>query len=148
MKSDKKYLPVDIYTMFDISKSTLFRWEKEDGFPPLERGDNGERQYNQEHIRWLGAKKMARLTRQYNLAIQAEDLERMGEIERFITLFKVLYLDDQTGLKRLEYHQYPPETLKLLLEKAIEHEVTDPVFQQIIRVVYQQTALKNEENHE
>ncbi len=148
MKKDKKYLPVEIYKMFDISKSTLFRWEKEEGFPPLERGDNGERQYNHEHVRWLGAKKVARLRRQYDLASKSEDLVRMNEIQRLSTMYKVLYLEDATGLAELEYHQYPAETLKEFLRKAAEYEISDSAFKQIVRVVYLQTVLNNEETHE
>lgn len=144
MKTDKKYLPVDIYTMFDISKSTLFRWEKDDDFPPLERGDNGERQYNHTHVEWIGKKKVARLTRQYKFAIKAEDLERMEEIQTLLTKYKVLYLEDQTGLAELQYHRYSEETLKELLAKASEYESTDPAFQAIIKAVYKQTVKKDE----
>jgi DNA-binding transcriptional MerR regulator len=140
MKSDKKYLPVDIYTMFDISKSTLFRWEKEEDFPPLERGDNGERQYNQTHVEWIGNKKVARLTRQYKFAIKAEDLERMEEIQTLLTKYKVLYLQDETGLAELQYHRYSEETLREILKKATEYESGDPAFQAIIAAVYKQTV--------
>lgn len=145
MKSDKKYLPVDIYTMFDISKSTLFRWEKEEGFPPLDRGDNGERQYNQEHVHWIGDKKVARLKRQYNFAIKAEDLERMEEIQTLLTKYKVLYLEDPTGLDELQFHHYSDETIKELLEKATDYETGDPAFQQIISAVYKQTVVGGDE---
>ena len=144
MKSDKKYLPVEIYKMFDISKSTLFRWEKEEGFPPLERGDNGERQYDQSHVRWIGDKKVARLTRQYKFAIKAEDLERMEEIQTLLTKYKVLYLEDPTGLNELPFHHYDEETLKDLLQKATEYASSDPVFQAIIAAVYKQTVAADE----
>ncbi len=140
MKKNKKYLPVEIYKMFDISKSTLFRWEKEEGFPPLERGDNGERQYDQNHVRWIGEKKVARLKRQYQFAIKAEDLERMEEILTLLTKYKVLYLEDPTGLDELPFHEYDEETLKALLQKATEYESSDPAFQAIIRAVYKQTV--------
>jgi len=143
MKKDKKYLPVEIYKMFDISKSTLFRWEKEEGFPPLERGDNGERQYNQTHVEWIGEKKVARLKRQYKFAIKAEDLERMEEIQTLLTKYKVLYLEDPTGLDELQFHHYSEETLKELLEKATEYDSSDPAFKQIIAAVYKQTVVNN-----
>ena len=143
MKKDKKYLPVDIYKMFDISKSTLFRWEKEDSFPPLERGDNGERQYDQSHVRWIGEKKVARLKRQYNFAIKAEDLERMEEIQTLLTKYKVLYLEDPTGLGELQFHHYDEATLKELLEKATDYESSDPQFRAIVAAVYKQ-AMEND----
>ena len=145
MKKDKKYLPVDIYTMFDISKSTLFRWEKEASFPPLERGDNGERQYNQTHVRWIGEKKVERLKRQYKFAIKAEDLERMEEIQTLLTKYKVLYLEDPTGLVELEYHHYSDETIKKLLEKATDYETNSPAFRQILSAVYKQTVKDSDE---
>ncbi len=138
MKKDKKYLPVDIYTMFDISKSTLFRWEKEASFPPLERGDNGERQYNEEHIRWIGEKKVARLKRQYAFAIKAEDLERMEEIHHLLTKYKVLYLGNDTGLSELQFQTLSPDTIKALLLEAAEYAPTDPAFVQIITAIYKQ----------
>jgi DNA-binding transcriptional MerR regulator len=141
MKSDKKYIPVEIYKMFDISKSTLFRWEKEEGFPPLERGDNGERQYNHLHVKWIGEKKVARLKRQYKFAIKAEDLERMEEIQTLLTKYKVLYLEDATGLEELQFHHYDEETLKDLLEKATEYESSDPAFQAIIAAIYKQAVI-------
>ncbi len=138
MKKDKKYLPVEIYKMFDISKSTLFRWEKEAGFPPLERGDNGERQYDQNHVRWIGEKKVARLKRQYQFAIKAEDLDRMEEIQTLLTKYKVLYLEDPTGLDELPFHRYDEETLKDLLQKATEYESASSAFQAIVAAVYKQ----------
>ncbi len=138
MKKEKKYLPVEIYKMFDISKSTLFRWEKEDDFPPLERGDNGERQYNHEHIHWIGEKKVARLKRQYRLAIKAEDEERMKEVHGMLTKYKVLYLDNETGLDELQFQTLTPETIKALLLEAANYELTDPTFIKIITAVYKQ----------
>lgn len=143
MKKDKKYLPVEIYKMFDISKSTLFRWEKEEGFPPLERGDNGERQYDQTHVRWIGEKKAARLKRQYKFAIKAEDLDRMEEIQTLLTKYKVLYLEDPTGLDELQFHHYDEGTLKDLLEKATEYESRDPAFKAIIAAVHKQVVKSN-----
>ena len=145
MRKDKKYIPVDIYTMFDVSKSTLFRWEKEESFPPLDRGDNGERQYNQEHVRWFGEKKVERLKRQYNFAIKAEDLERMEEIQTLLTKYKVLYLEDATGLDELQFHHYSDETIKELLEKATDYETSDPTFRKIISAVYKQTVKGDDE---
>lgn len=144
MKSDKKYLPVEIYKMFDISKSTLFRWEKEAGFPPLERGDNGERQYDQNHVHWIGKKKVARLKRQYQLASKAEDKDRMKEIHALLTKYKVLYLEDPTGFNELPFHHYDEETLKDLLKKATEYESSNPAFQAIIAAVYKQTVVADE----
>jgi len=140
MKKDKEYLPVDVYTMFDISKSTLFRWEKEEGFPPLSRGENGERLYNNEHIRWLGNKKVASVKRQYNIAARNEDLERMEELHRLITKYKILYLDDETGLQELQYISLSSEMIKELLHVAIEHDPTDDVFKKIIMAIYKQTV--------
>lgn len=145
MRNDKKYLPVEIYKMFDISKSTLFRWEKEADFPALERGDNGERQYNHEHVRWIGEKKVARLKRQYNFASKDENLERMDEILTLLTKYKVLYLEDPTGLDELQFHYYSDETIQQLLEKAAEYESSHPAFKQIITAIYKQTV---HENHE
>ena len=138
MKTSKKYLPVDIYTMFDISKSTLFRWEKEEGFPPLERGDGGERQYTSEHIRWLGSKKYERLKKQYDLAIKAEDLGRMNEVHRILVKYKVLYLEDETGLDELQHHQFSDKTIKELLFKAAEYEPSEKAFKQIVKAIYKQ----------
>ncbi len=138
MKKEKKYLPVDIYKMFDISKSTLFRWEEEEGFPPLERGDNGERQYNDEHVRWIGEKKAARLKRQYQFAAKAEDEARMKEIHAMLTKYKVLYLGDETGLSELQFQSLTPETIRALLFEAAEYEPTDAAFKQIISAIYKQ----------
>ncbi|MBT3337167.1 MAG: hypothetical protein HN855_07710 [Anaerolineae bacterium] len=139
MKTDKKYLPVDIYKMFDISKSTLFRWEEEEGFPLLKRGDNGERHYTQKHIRWIGEKKITRLKRQYQLASKSEDLERMEEILALLTKYKVLYLEDKTGLEELQHRKYSAETIKEFLYKAAEYDPSDPAFKQIISAIYKQT---------
>jgi len=138
MKTNKKYLPVDIYKMFDISKSTLFRWEKEEGFPPLERGDGGERQYTQEHIRWLGEKKYARLKKQYDLAAREENRDRMEELHRILTKYKVLYLENETGLDELQHHKFSDEDIKEFLLKAAEYKPTEKAFKQIIKAIYKQ----------
>ena len=139
MKKEKTYRPVDLYTMFDISKSTLFRWEKDKDCPPVERDEDGERRYTQAHVHWLGAKKFARIKRQYQIAIKNEDLARMEELHRLMTKYKVLYLENSTGFEELQHQELSPETIKALLLEATEYDPGDEAFKKIITAVYNQT---------
>lgn len=142
MNKEKTYRPVDLYTMFDISKSTLFRWERGKDCPPVKRSDSGEREYTQEHVRWLGEKKYARIKRQYELAIQNEDEARMEALHRLMTKYKVLYLENDTGYAELQHHILSPETIRELLLEAADHAPDEEAFKKIITAIYKQTVEK------
>ena len=69
----------------------------------------------------------------------------MEEIQTLLTKYKVLYLEDPTGLDELQFHHYSDEIIKQLLEKATEYETDDPAFREIISAVYKQTVVGRDE---
>jgi hypothetical protein len=126
--------------MFNISKSTLFRWEHEDWFPPVGRDLNNKRQYTWEHIQAIT---MKRNRRQFEQAASAEDEVRLGEIwGESLSLHKFIYMGDATGLQELaEYPGLAPETTRQLLRAALEdYEPGDETFCQILRVILEKNC--------
>lgn len=47
----KAYSPADLARRFQVSRTTLFRWEREERIPPADRDGEGARVYSEGHVR-------------------------------------------------------------------------------------------------
>lgn len=139
MPTNRTFSPAEICERFDISKTTLFRWEKEPWFPPVDRDLSGERQYTLEHIRVISAKQREQLGKQYGQAIE-RDGSRLSELAEAVSLRKFLE-GNKTGLYELaEYPQPSRHTIDLLLSAAREqYEPDEDLFREILEVVLEQS---------
>jgi len=136
---ERVYSPAEICKMFNISKTTLFRWEQEDWFPRVGRSLGGERQYTWEHIQAISKR---RVKEHFDGAASTEDEARLREISEIISLHKFIYMGDRTGLQELaEYPGLGREIIQQLLRAALEqYEPGDETFCQILRVVLEQSC--------
>lgn len=133
---EMNYSPSEVCEIFEIAKSTLYRWEQEGKISQAPRKLNGEREYSQSHIQEIAQIKLKLLSREYQKAIQTEDLERMRQLQKAVSQLKALYLDDIAGLKELaEYDTMPSNIIKELLIKASNLDPKDRVFREIIGLV-------------
>ena len=55
------YTPAEICELFDIARTTLFRWEKEGVMPAVARDKKGNRIYTDKHLKSIGQKVTRRL---------------------------------------------------------------------------------------
>jgi transcriptional regulator with XRE-family HTH domain len=137
-KKNKIFSTAEICEMFGISKSTLFRWEREGKLPPISRDITGQRQYNQEHITAISEKQKKQLGKRYAHAIQAGNDASLLLISEAVAIRKFLE-GDITGLYELaELPEVSHDTLKQLMQIGLEqYEPGDQTFCEIIRVLWE-----------
>ena len=141
MESD--YSPAQVCKKFDISKSTLLRWEADGHIPSPDRNRWGERRYTQANYQAIARFVQSRRHRQRYAQIVAEEpqdahakLERLGEEN---ALFKFVNLRDETGLVELcEYSPLQPATIRQLLQVAVDdYDPGEDQFWDILDVIYE-----------
>lgn len=98
MTRQKTYSTAEICEMFDISKSTLFRWEQDGILPNVSRDMNNQRLYSDQHIRVISQKQIGQLKQQFARAIEASR-DGWGVFEA-VSLRKFIE-GDITGLREL-----------------------------------------------
>lgn len=145
MTNNFTYTPSEICVMLNISKSTLFRWEREGLVPPPTRDQSDQRHgriYTREHIQAIGEKQKEQLERQFEQASKdrAWDRRSLREVLEANSLRKFLE-GNEIGLRELREHdQLLPKTIHALLQVAMEQcEPDDDIFCDIILVVYEQS---------
>jgi len=152
MSGPRPFSPATISDLFDISKSTLLRWEREGVLPPVKRDRSsrqGERAYTRADVRAIQQKQRAQLRRQLSHISEAaekgeedeeEALRNQREILETQSLHKFL-AGNPTGLAELgEYQELMPETVRRLASVAVERYAPgDDDYAAIMAVVARQS---------
>lgn len=137
MVSDRTYTTAEVCELFNISKSTLFRWEREGILPPIPRDLGGQREYGKEHLRKISDKQKEKIHRRLDQI--AEKSEPDNQMVLFETLSLNKFLEGNTiGLFELREHdQISAQTQMQLLKIAVDqYRPGDPIFNEIIEIVY------------
>lgn len=133
----KTYSPSEICNIFQIAKTTLYRWEDEGKISSIPRKITGEREYTDEHIAEIAKIQLENLYRESSYASKSENKARMEQILRANSLIKALYLNDLTGIRELK--EYPEslskKTIRDLLLKAADLDPSDRMFEGILELV-------------
>jgi len=143
MTTHRIYSPAEVCGMFNVSKSTLFRWERDGLLPPVGRDLSGQRRYTDEHLRVLAERQVEKLSRQFKWAAERDaDLSVHLNVLESHSLTKFVYKGDLTGLYELaEYPRLSPHAIRELLQVALDqYGPEDPVFAEIVRVAADQTG--------
>ena len=149
MSRKSVYSPAQICRKFDISKSTLFRWEDNGYIPAPDRNLRGERCYTQSDLEAIARFFQSRRHRQRYAQILAEDNEdtrpKLEELGEQNALFKFVNLRDPTGLVELrEYSPLQPSTIRQLLKVAVEKcDPNGDRFWDIMDVIYETSRPKD-----
>jgi DNA-binding transcriptional MerR regulator len=132
------YSTAEICEMFGISKSTLFRWEREGLLPHINRDLSGQRLYTQDHLIAISERQKKQLGKRFASAIAAGDQNGLLQISEALALRKFLE-GDITGLYELaELPTISEETIKQLMQIGLEqHTPRDQTFCEIIRVLWE-----------
>ena len=140
MSDNRVYSTAEICEMFDISKSTLFRWEREGILDPVQRDISNQRQYGQEHITAISEIQKEKLSKRYERAMTRGNANGVLKIAEAVSLRKFLE-QDMTGLYELaEMRDVSGDTLKQLMKIALEeYDPDDEIFCEIVRVLWEQT---------
>jgi DNA-binding transcriptional MerR regulator len=141
MAEDRTYSTAEICEMFGVSKSTLFRWERDGFLPSVDRDVNGQRQYSQIHLEAISGRLIKRLGKEMVQAATRENDQALQALTEAVSLRKFL-AGDETGLRELaEYDRLPPDTILQLLRVAIERSRPgDPLFCDILKVALDQSC--------
>jgi DNA-binding transcriptional MerR regulator len=137
-KKEHIYATAEICEMFSISKSTLFRWEREGQLPPIPRDISGQRQYNLDHLIAISERQKKKLGVQYAHAIKAGNEISLLQISEAVAMRKFLE-GDITGLYELaELPEVSNDTLKQIMQIGLDqYEPGDRTFCEIIRVLWE-----------
>ena len=140
MKRNQIYATAEVCEMFGISKSTLFRWEREGLLPPVPRDISGQRQYNLDHISAISERQKKRLGKHFAHAIKSGDEKSLLQISEAVAIRKFLE-GDITGLYELaELPEVSNETLLQIMRIGLDQfEPGDRTFCEIIRVLWEHT---------
>jgi DNA-binding transcriptional MerR regulator len=148
-KSDFKYLsPAQICDLFEISKSTLFRWEKAGIISPPQRDELEQRQYTQKNIFEIAQQlkpqiktKMARTSSIEN--IDDEDIEKAHE-----SLYIWKFIQNQPNvLDELGYYSptLSEESIQKLCKIGFErYEPLSKEFIQFAKIIIEKSEQFNE----
>ncbi len=145
MAEQRTYSTAEVCDLFSISRSTLFRWEKEDWFPSVERDEMGQRQYTDTHLRAIAHYLQQRYKRQFEQALGAEDERRMLTVLRVLSFIKFLE-GRMEGLQELaEYNELPDHMIRQLLRFALDrYTPSDPEFCKVMEVVHEQCRKRHQ----
>lgn len=139
-KSNHIYSTAVICEMFNISKSTLFRWEKEGQIPVVPRDITGQRMYSLEHIRAISERQKQQLGKLFAHAIRTGNETNLLQISEALSMRKFLE-GDITGIYELaELPEISHGSLRQLMQIGLDRfEPGDKVFCEIIRVLWEHT---------
>ena len=95
--TDRSYSPADICAIFNIAKSTLFRWEQDGFVDRIPRDLRDRRVYKKSHLGSI-AKHLFR--EQYQAAARNENRDSLAQLHESMALMKVI-AGDPMGLREL-----------------------------------------------
>jgi DNA-binding transcriptional MerR regulator len=131
--SERTLSPAEICEVFDIAKSTLLRWEREQQIPTADRDSLGERRYGGTHLRAVAEKV---LKSRYAIASRSENASALEELTELSALCKFL-AGDELGLDELRERRHLSErTIKGLLSLALQLRSADEEFARIVEVLW------------
>jgi len=138
VKKNHIYSTAEVCEMFNISKSTLFRWERDGELPPIARDITGQRQYNLDHITAISEKQKKQLGKRYAHAIKTGNETSLIRITEAVAIRKFLE-GDITGLYELaELPDVTPDTLRQIMQIGLDqYQPGDRTFCEIIRVLWE-----------
>lgn len=145
MTNNFKYSPAELCDILNISKSTLFRWEREGVLPSPTRDQSDQRHgriYTQEHVQAISQKQREQFEKQFEHAGKDKSWDRRTLKDLLETNSLRKFLEgNEIGLRELrEYDQLQAKTIRTLLQVALEQcEPDDDIFYEIIRVAYEQS---------
>lgn len=138
---DMTYTTAEVCLMFNISKSTLFRWEDKQIVIPDRDPLNNQRIFTEKNIREISQHIQQKLGEELTRAAEEENQDKYRELEEALSLQKVIE-GDKAGL--VEMKSIPSisvSTIRQLLRIAERRfEAGDERFCAILHVIIQQTC--------
>ncbi len=145
MEGERNWTTAEVCERYGISKSTLFRWEREGIISPPERDRHNYRVYTSRHRSEISD---LLLRRSHQRLARSEGAPNAEERQRLLfeqgSLRKFLDRNEIIGLYELDEHErLSNDTIRLLLRRIQELDPSDDLFREVIRVVYDKTVGAN-----
>ena len=131
VRRPQTYTSAEVCELFQITKSTLFRWEELGRMPNVGdksfpfsspgRAASGEREYGQQQIREIARYQIERLSRQYDRLVES-NADQLLEVQERLSWLK-FHLGNPTGLRELMARRDLtwPDTLSLMSKFASDN---------------------------
>lgn len=148
-KADEKlYSPGEVCELFDLARTTLFRWEELDEIPRAIRDDKDRRTYRWEHLQSIARLVRKKIGEDINTPSRYSADQEYPPPQLAEQLYRLEFImeeDQRRALRMLsalsEKHRFSKVTLDLLLEKVRERPSGDPVRQQILELLMKQEKI-------
>jgi|HubBroStandDraft_5_1064220.scaffolds.fasta_scaffold53694_2 hypothetical protein len=144
------FTTAEVCDLFGISRSTLFRWEKDPDFPSVgrDRGKANMRLYGKSEMRAVRTKSMSGL---FRAASRDNDIEALRGAHELLYLRK-LQSGDFVGIDELrsfaEDNRLSPGTLQQLVRLAGERvDPEDENFRNLIEIVWKSCRSEPKQQH-
>ncbi|MDX2030472.1 MAG: MerR family transcriptional regulator [Blastocatellia bacterium] len=149
-EAERTYTPAEVCELFDVARTTLFRWEEQEEIPKAIRRE-GERIYTQEHLQTIQSLMRKRLREEINAASRYDPDEEhptVDQLERLCRLEFVSPGEQKHGLQTLlalsKRHRLSKKTLDLLIKLASRRPIGDPLREMIWELLSTQDRLVKE----
>ncbi|MFN0085618.1 MAG: MerR family transcriptional regulator [Blastocatellia bacterium] len=146
-EADRTYTPAEVCELFDVARTTLFRWEEQEEIPKAVR-KGGERLYTQEHLRSIQELMRKRLREEINAASRYradEEHPTFDQLERLCRLEFVSPGEQRHGLQTLyalsKQRALSQKTLDLLIKLASRRPIGDSMREMIWNLLSAQDQL-------
>ena len=141
--SELGYSPAEICEIFDISKSTLFRWEEEELIPVVRRDRHHQRQYERAHLKAISDRQKQVLKKRFDSAAELDDERSLVDLEHIheSNALRKMLVGDRSGFDELESaKRIAASTIKHLLRIASSDNVARDSRAAIARILWMQLS--------
>lgn len=145
---EKTYTPGEVCDMFDLARTTLFRWEELDEIPRAIRDDKDRRTYRWEHLQSIARLVRRKIGEDINTPSRYSADQEYPPPQLAEQLYRLEFIMEKDPCRALrmlsalsEKHRFSKVTLDLLLDKVRERPSGDPVRQKILELLMQQEKM-------
>lgn len=140
MEKKLTYSPAEVCDLFDISKSTLLRWERENIISPAKRDSADQRQYAEENLREIGQQLKRQIVTQFKRTNLSNNNEELNKAYENLYIWKFI-LNEPTALDELEnYPILSSQAIRKLHRIGLErYEPSSPMFCRVAKIIAQKS---------
>lgn len=118
----------EVCELFEISKSTLFRWEKEKRFPKPLRDSNNQRLYSIDQIKAINERKRYSQYEKFTATEDPNNISNLKKIHIENSLYKLI-IGNAGGIKELKEHgRLEPDEIITAIKILLRCHMPDSIF--------------------
>lgn len=143
--SNYSYSTAEVCEMFSISKSTLFRWEREGSISPANRDKTDQRLYTEENLREIGQRLENQLKTKFKRRIGTDDEKEIAKAHEELYVWKFIQ-NEPSALDELEnYPILSADSIRKLCRINLErNEPSSITFYRVAKIIADKSKKLNE----